>query len=97
MTLPADMIKSAHDVKLGPTPLEISGTVNASLLPAELSVERTQQTMSPCRAAKLLAAISGVALSPGTTVTGNATSTSRPEAPQNKPALMERLQRAIFR
>src|SRR6266850_7277167 len=73
-------------LKLGPTPLEMSGTVNAKPTPAQLALNVRANNVSLAEAAKLLAA-SGVALSQGTSVTGNATINIEARGAANKPAL----------
>jgi len=85
--LPADMITiRSTTLKLGPTPLEVSGTVNAKPTPGELALNVRANNVSLAEAAKLLAA-SGVALSQGTSVTGNATINIEARGAANKPAL----------
>jgi hypothetical protein len=85
--VPADMITIRNmTLKLGPTPLEISGTVNSKPTPAELALNVKANNVSLAEAAKLLAA-SGVALSQGTVVTGNASINIEARGPANKPAL----------
>jgi uncharacterized protein involved in outer membrane biogenesis len=85
--LPADMITIRSMIlKLGPTPLEISGTVNAKPTPAQLALNVKANNVSLAEAAKLLAA-SGVALSQGTVVTGNASINIEARGAANKPAL----------
>jgi uncharacterized protein involved in outer membrane biogenesis len=85
--LPADMITvRSMTLKLGATPLEISGTVNAKPTPAQLALNVKANNVSLAEAAKLLAA-SGVALSQGTIVTGNASVNIEARGAANKPAL----------
>ena len=85
--LPVDMITIRSMIlKLGPTPLELSGTVNAKPTPAQLALNFKANNVSLAEAAKLLAA-SGVALSQGTTVTGNASANIEARGAANKPAL----------
>src|SRR5882672_4122816 len=85
--LPVDLITiRSMTLKLGPTPLEMSGTVNAKPTPAQLALNVRANNVSLAEAAKLLAA-SGVALSQGTTVTGNATINLEARGAANKPAL----------
>ena len=85
--LPVDMITIRSMIlKLGPTPLELSGTVNAKPTPAQLALNIKANNVSLAEAAKLLAA-SGVALSQGTTVTGNASANIEARGAANKPAL----------
>src|SRR5882724_11708237 len=83
----ADMITIRSMIlKLGPTPLEINGTLNAKPTPAELALNVKANNISLAEAAKLLAA-SGVALSQGTVVTGNASINIEARGAANKPAL----------
>ena len=85
--LPVDMITIRSMIlKLGPTPLELSGSVNAKPTPAQLALNFKANNVSLAEAAKLLAA-SGVALSQGTTVTGNASANIEARGAANKPAL----------
>src|SRR5207253_9346410 len=66
--LPADMLTIRNFVlKLGSTPLQISGTVNSKATPAVLDLNVKANNVSIAEAAKLAAA-SGVALSQGTNV-----------------------------
>jgi uncharacterized protein involved in outer membrane biogenesis len=84
---PAGMITIRSMIlKLGPTPLDISGTLNAKPTPAELALNVKANNISLAEAAKLLAA-SGVALSQGTVVTGNASINIEARGAANKPAL----------
>ena len=58
------------NIKLGATPLLISGTVNSKPTPALIDLNLKANNVSMTELAKL-AAVSGTALPPGTTVTGN--------------------------
>jgi len=73
-------------VKLGSTPLQMSGTVNSKSTPAILDVDLKANNISIAEAAKL-AASSGVALSQGTNVTGNLTANLHARGPADKPEL----------
>jgi uncharacterized protein involved in outer membrane biogenesis len=73
-------------LKLGSTPLELSGTVNAKPTPAVLNIKAKATNISIAEAAKLAAA-SGVALSQGTTATGNVNLNIEARGPADKPAL----------
>ena len=85
--LPVDMIAiRSMTLKLGQTPLEMNGTVNAKPTPAQLALNVRANNVSLAEAAKLLVA-SGVALSQSTTVTGNATINLEARGAANKPAL----------
>ncbi len=73
-------------LKLGSTPLEMSGTVNTKLTPTQVDLNVRAMNVSIAEAAKLAAA-SGVALSPGTVVAGNANVNIQARGPVDKPAL----------
>jgi AsmA protein len=73
-------------LKLGTTPVELSGTVNAKPTPAILNIRTKATNISIAEAAKLAAA-SGVALSQGTTATGNVSANIEARGPADKPAL----------
>jgi AsmA protein len=73
-------------LKLGSTPLEVSGTVNAKPTPAQVDLDVRATNVSIAEAAKLAAA-SGVALSQGTVVTGNVNVNIQARGPVDKPAL----------
>src|SRR5438477_754782 len=74
-------------VKLGPTPLFINGTVNSKDTPAQLNVNLKANNVSIAEMAKL-AASSGMALTPGTTVTGNVNADINARGPADKPGLI---------
>jgi hypothetical protein len=85
--LTADMLSIQNLLlKLGSTPLELSGTVNAKPTPALLNIKAKATNISIAEAAKLAAA-SGVALSQGTTATGNVNANIEARGPVDKPAL----------
>jgi AsmA protein len=73
-------------LKLGTTPVELSGTVDAKPTPAILNIRAKATNISIAEAAKLAAA-SGVALSQGTTATGNVSANIEARGPADKPAL----------
>jgi AsmA protein len=73
-------------LKLGTTPLDLSGTVNAKPTPAVLNIRAKATNVSIAEAAKLAAA-AGVALSQGTTATGNLSANIEARGPEDKPAL----------
>jgi AsmA protein len=73
-------------LKLGPTPFYVSGSVNTKPTPAQLDVNVRANNASIAELMKLAAA-SGVALSPGTNVTGNANLNVQARGAANKPAL----------
>jgi AsmA protein len=85
--LTADMLNiQSLLVKLGSTPLEMSGTVSTKPTPAVLNIRAKATNISIAEAAKLAAA-SGVALSQGTTATGNVNANIEARGPADKPAL----------
>jgi uncharacterized protein involved in outer membrane biogenesis len=73
-------------LKLGPTPLQVSGTVNAKSAPALLDLNVKANNISIAEAAKLAAA-SGMALSQGTNATGNVNANIQIRGESAKPAL----------
>ena len=73
-------------LKLGNTPVQMSGTVNAQPTPALLDVNVRANNVSIAEAAKL-AASAGMALSQGTTATGTVKANIQAKGPANKPAL----------
>jgi len=73
-------------LKLGSTPLDLSGTVNSKPTPALLDIKAKANNVSIAEAAKLAAA-SGTALSQGTTATGNVNLDIQARGPADKPAL----------
>jgi len=85
--LPVDMITIRKMIlKLGTTPLEMSGTLNAKPTPAQVALNIKANNISLAEAAKLLAA-SGVALSQATTATGEASANIEARGDLNKPTL----------
>jgi AsmA protein len=73
-------------LKLGATPVEISGTVNSKPTPTLVDLNLKANSVSIAEAAKLAAA-SGMALSPGTTASGNVNANIQAHGAANKPAL----------
>ncbi len=73
-------------VKLGATPVQLSGTLNSKPTPALLDVAIKANSISIAEMAKLAAA-SGVALSQGTTATGNVNANIQARGAADKPAL----------
>src|SRR5262249_36649250 len=73
-------------LKLGPTPFYVSGSVNTKPTPAQLDINVKANNASIAELMKLAAA-SGVALSPGTNVTGNVNLNIQARGAANKPAL----------
>src|SRR5215470_6966209 len=73
-------------LKLGSTPLQMTGTVNSKVTPAQLNLNVKANNISIAEAAKLAAA-SGMALSKGTNVAGNLNADIQARGAANKPAL----------
>jgi AsmA protein len=73
-------------LKLGSTPLQMNGTVNAKSAPALLDLNIKANNVSIAEAAKLAAA-SGMALSQSTNVTGNVNANIQVRGAAAKPAL----------
>jgi AsmA protein len=73
-------------LRLGNTPVLVSGTVNTKPTPAQVDVQLKADNISITEAAKLAAA-SGVALAPNTTVGGNMSANIRARGAADKPAL----------
>lgn len=74
------------NIKLGSTPLLISGTVNSKPTPALIDLNLKANNVSMTELAKLAAAI-GTALPRGTNVTGNVNADVNASGPADKPAL----------
>jgi AsmA protein len=85
--VPADllMIDSAN-LKLGATPLSLSGTVNSKPTPAQIDLRAKANGISIAEAAKLAAA-AGVALTSGTTVSGTVDLNVEARGAADNPAL----------
>ena len=73
-------------IKLGPTPLAINGTVDSKNTPAQLNLNLKANNVSVAEMAKL-AASSGMALAPGTTVTGNVNANINARGAADRPVL----------
>jgi AsmA protein len=73
-------------VKLGQTPLYATGTVNIRPSPVQLDLNLKANNVSITEIARLAAA-SGMALPPGTTVNGTATADLHARGPADKPTL----------
>ena len=73
-------------LRLGNTPIEISGTVNDKPTPVKLDLNLKAVQVSIAEVGKLATA-SGVALSQGTTVTGEVNVNMQARGPASKPAL----------
>jgi len=85
--LATDMLTiSKGTVKLGQTPLDATGAVNMKSSPAQLDLKLRANNVSITEIARLAAA-SGMALPPGTTVNGTATADLQARGPADKLAL----------
>ncbi|MCU1303419.1 MAG: hypothetical protein JWQ87_3703 [Candidatus Sulfotelmatobacter sp.] len=85
--LAVDMIAiRKFTLKLGSTPLEMTGAINAKPTPAQLDLNVRATNVSIAEAAKLAAAY-GVAISQGTVVTGNVDVNIQARGPADKLAL----------
>jgi len=85
--LATDMLTiSKGTVKLGQTPLDATGTVNMKSSPAQLDLKLRANNVSITEIARLAAA-SGMALPPGTTVNGTASADLQARGPADKLAL----------
>ena len=73
-------------IKLGPTPVFISGTVNSKPTPAQLDIKLQANDISITEAARLAAA-AGMAFSPGTTVNGRINVNIQARGATDKPTL----------
>jgi len=73
-------------IKLGPTPLSVTGTVNHKPTPAQLDVDLKANGVSIAEIARLAAA-AGIAFAPGTTVNGQINADIKAQGAADKPAL----------
>jgi AsmA protein len=73
-------------LKLGQTPLAVTGTVNTKATPANLDLHLQASNVSIAEAARLASAF-GVAFAPGTTVNGQMTADVQARGPASKPIL----------
>src|SRR5580692_5075960 len=73
-------------IKLGPTPVSVTGTMNSKPTPAQVDVELKANSVSIAEIARLAAA-AGVAFAPGTTVTGQINADIKAQGSADKPAL----------
>jgi AsmA protein len=73
-------------IKLGPTPLSVTGTMNSKPTPAQLDMELKASNVSIAGIARLAAA-AGVAFAPGTTLTGQINADIKAQGSADKPAL----------
>jgi uncharacterized protein involved in outer membrane biogenesis len=85
--VPQDLL-TIHNatVKLGATPLVVSGTVNSKPTPAQIDLNLKGSNVSIAEAARLASAY-GVAFAPGTTVTGTVNANVQARGAMDKPAL----------
>lgn len=83
----ADMLTVQHaNLKLGTTPLAINGTVNTKPTPMQINLHMKANNVSIAEAARLASA-AGVALTPGTEVSGNVNADIEAKGAADKPAL----------
>jgi AsmA protein len=73
-------------IKLGPTPLSVTGTVNSKPTPAQLDLILKANNVSIAEIARLAAA-AGIAFAPGTTVNGQISADIKAQGAADKPAL----------
>ena len=73
-------------IKLGPTPVFVSGTVNSRPTPAQLDIKLQADDISITEAARLAAA-AGMAFSPGATVSGRINANIQARGAADKPTL----------
>ncbi len=85
--LAADLINvEKADIKLGSTPLSVSGTVNTQPTPSQIDLRLKASDVSIGEAAKLASAF-GVAFSPGMNVAGRVNADVQAKGPANQPAM----------
>jgi len=85
--LPNDLLTiNKGAIKLGPTPLSVSGTMNSKPTPAQLNVNLKANNVSIAEIARLAAA-AGIAFAPGTTVNGQISADIKATGAADKPAL----------
>jgi len=73
-------------IKLGPTPVSVTGTMNSKPTPAQVDMELKANSVSIAEIARLAAA-AGIAFAPGTTVTGQINADIKAQGSADKPAL----------
>jgi AsmA protein len=73
-------------IKLGPTPLSVTGTMNSKPSPAQLDLILKANNVSIAEIARLAAA-AGIAFAPGTTVNGQISADIKAQGSADKPAL----------
>jgi AsmA protein len=74
------------DIKLGPTPLSVTGTMNSKPTPAQIDLNLKANNVSIAEIARLAAA-AGIAFAPGTTVNGQISADIKAQGAADKPAL----------
>jgi AsmA protein len=85
--LTSDVLRiSKGAIKLGPTPVSVTGTVNHKPTPAVLDVDLKAGDVSIAEIARLAAA-AGIAFAPGTTVNGRINADIKAQGAADKPAL----------
>ncbi len=85
--LPNDLLRiNKCAIKLGPTPLSVTGTMNSKPTPAQLDVNLKANNVSIAEIARLAAA-AGIAFAPGTTVNGQISADIKATGAADKPAL----------
>jgi uncharacterized protein involved in outer membrane biogenesis len=85
--LPNDLLRiNKGAIKLGPTPLSVTGTMNSKPTPAQLDIDVKAAGVSIAEMARLAAA-AGIAFAPGTTVNGQVNANIRAQGAADKPAL----------
>jgi AsmA protein len=85
--LPNDLLRiNKCAIKLGPTPLSVTGTMNSKPTPAQLDVNLKANNVSIAEIARLAAA-AGIAFAPGTTVNGQISADIKAQGAADKPAL----------
>jgi uncharacterized protein involved in outer membrane biogenesis len=85
--LHADLLAiNKGNIKLGSTPLSVTGTVNTKPTPADLNLALRANNVSIAEMARLASAF-GVAFAPGTDVTGQVNANVQARGPASKPAL----------
>jgi len=77
---------SRGSLKLGPTPLSVTGSLNAALTPAQANLQVKASSVSLAEAARLASAM-GMGLTPGTTVNGQLTADVHVQGAVNQPAM----------
>ncbi len=73
-------------IKLGPTPLSVTGTMNSKPTPAQLDLNLKANNVSIAEIARLAAA-AGIAFAPGTMVNGQISADIKAQGAADKPAL----------